>query len=317
MMPQSSCGATPDSVLESGGKPRRGTRMNKPLRAMTALLVPATLCGHAALAQDRDFSSVTVTPHHVQGNFHYLEGAGGNIGILVGDDGVLMVDDQFAPLSEKIVEAIGTVSSEPIRFLVNTHIHGDHNGGNENFAAMGIPILAHDNVRSRIVTSTPARPASARPVLTYADGVTLHLNGETVNVVKVAAAHTDGDSIVHFTGSDVIHAGDVYRTTGYPGVDAGNGGTVEGTIEALNTIIDLAGSDTLIVPGHGNVSTQAEVVEFRDMVVEIRGRLAALLEQGMSVEQIVAANPTADLDERWGSFERFMPGFLDALSQEL
>lgn len=291
--------------------------MKNTIWGLLSVAAPAALFSQTLFAQGQDFSAVEIVPHAVQGNIHYLEGSGGNIGVSIGDDGVFMVDDQFAPLSEKIVAAIRTLSDGPIRLIVNTHIHGDHNGGNENFAAMGIPILAHDNVRSRIVVSDPPRPESARPIITYGDSVSLHLNGETINIIKVPAAHTDGDSIIHFTGSDVIHAGDVFRTTGYPGVDAGNGGTVGGTIEALNMIIDLAGPDTQIVPGHGMVSTRDDVIEFRDMVIEVRRRLSELLEQGLSVEQVVEADATADLDERWGSFERFLPGFVQALAGEL
>ena len=276
----------------------------------------AALATNVLWAQDRDFSSVEEIPHDVQGQFHYLEGSGGNIGLLIGDDGVLMIDDQFAPLSEKIVTAIRSMTDGPIRFLINTHIHGDHNGGNENFAGMGIPILAHDGVRDRMITTMPDRPASAWPILTYGDGISLHFNGETVDVIKVPPAHTDGDSIIHFVGSDVIHTGDVFRTTGYPGVDAANGGTVQGTIDALNVVIDLAGPNTKILPGHGTVSSRDDVIEFRDMVIEVRRRLSDLLDQGMTPEQIIAANPTADLDERWGSFDRFLPGFLEALVKE-
>jgi glyoxylase-like metal-dependent hydrolase (beta-lactamase superfamily II) len=290
--------------------------MKRIRKTVIAAGLAACLAGGTTLAQGTDFSAVEIVPHEVQGTFHYLEGAGGNIGVSIGEDGVVMVDDQFAPLSEKIVAAVRTLSEGPIRIIVNTHIHGDHNGGNENFAAMGIPIMSHDNVRSRIITDSPDRPESARPILTFGDGVSLHLNGETINVIKVPPAHTDGDSIVHFVDSDVIHTGDVFRTTGYPGVDAGNGGTVQGTIDALDMIIDLAGPGTRIVPGHGTVASRDDVVEFRAMVIEVRRRLSDLLDQGMSTEQIVAANATADLDERWGSFERFLPGFVQALAAE-
>jgi cyclase len=290
--------------------------MNSKIWAALGLVVAPAFFAQGISAQGQDFSAVVVTPHAVAGTFYYLEGSGGNIGVSIGDDGVLMVDTQFAPLSEKIVQAIRTLSDGPIQLIINTHIHGDHNGGNENFAAMGIPIASHYNVRSRIASGTPVRPDSARPVLTYGDGLSLHLNGELINVIKVPPAHTDGDSIVHFTGSNVIHAGDVFRTTGYPGVDAGNGGTVRGTIEALDVILGLAGPDTLIVPGHGVVASRNDVVEFRAMVVEIRNRISALINQGMTLEQVVAANATADLDARWGSFERFLPGFYQALAAE-
>ena len=161
------------------------------------------------------------------------------------------------------------------------------------------------------------RPPAGRPVITYGDTVSLHLNDQDINVIKVPPAHTDGDSIVHFPAADVIHTGDVFRTTGYPGVDAGNGGTVGGTLEALQMIIDLAGPNTRILPGHGVPVSRAEVIEFRDMVAEVRNRISNLITQGMTVEQVVAANATADLDERWGSFERFLPGFYQALKDEM
>ena len=278
--------------------------------------VPVAFLSQTVLAQGQDFSAVQIQVHAVQGNIHYLEGSGGNVGVSVGNDGVFMVDDQFAPLSDKLVAAIRTLSAEPIRFVVNTHIHGDHNGGNENFAAMGAVIMAHENVRARIVASEPPRPESARPIITYGDRVSLHLNGERIDIIKVPAAHTDGDSIVHFVDSDVIHAGDVFRTTGYPGVDAASGGTVGGTVRALDVIVRLAGIDTKIIPGHGVVATREDVIEFRDMVIEVRDRISELLDQNMTVEQIVAAAPTADLDERWGSFDRFLPGFVQALEAE-
>jgi len=290
--------------------------MKKNLFVSLAIAIVPLLIGQNAIAQ-QDFSAVEVKVHKVSGNFYYLEGAGGNVGVLIGDDGVLMIDDQFAPLSEKLVAAIRTISSGPIRFLINTHIHGDHNGGNENFAAMGVPIIAHDNVRVRMTNSEPPRDRTAWPVVTYGDEMALHLNGEDIRIVKVPPAHTDGDTIVHFPGADVIHAGDVFRTTGYPGVDAGNGGTVGGTIEALQVIIDIAGPNTQILPGHGVVSSRDDVIEFRDMVVELQRRFSDLIRQGMSLEQVIAANPTADLDARWGSFERFLPGFYQALAGEL
>jgi len=290
--------------------------MNKTFWAVFAVSIQAMLLSQAGLAQGQDFSTVEIKVHRVQGNIYYLEGSGGNIGVLAGDDGVVMVDDQFAPLTDKIIAAIGTISDEPIQLIVNTHIHGDHNGGNENFAEMGVAIVAHDNVRTRIIETDPPRPDSARPVITYRDRVSFYVNGETINVIKVPAAHTDGDSIVHFVDSNVIHAGDVFRTTGYPGVDAANGGSVNGTVSALDAIVRLSDFNTKIVPGHGVVATREDVIEFREMVIEVRERILKLLDQNMTVDQIVAAAPTADLDARWGSFERFLPGFVQALAAE-
>ena len=290
--------------------------MIKKLASPVALL--AVFAASNVLAQ-QDFSAVEIKVHPVAGPFYYLEGAGGNVGVLIGDDGVLMIDDQFAPLSEKLVAAVRTLSEGPIRFLINTHVHGDHVGGNETFANLGVTIVAHDNVRRRLVqgvnNAVPA-PVAARPVVTFGNEIAFHMNGEDVRVVKVPPAHTDGDSIIYLPGADIIHMGDVFRTTGYPGVDAGNGGTVRGTLEALDVAIDLAGPNTRVVPGHGVVSGRAELVEFRDMVAEVAERISGLIEQGMTLEQVVAANATQDLDARWGSFERFLPGFYQALQAE-
>ena len=290
-------------------------------RVLSILSLPVVLLvTGAAVAQNTDFSAVQIKVHKVAGNIYYLEGQGGNVGVSVGDDGVIMIDDQFAPLTDKLLAAIRTISDKPVRFLINTHIHGDHTGGNENIGKLGIPIIAHDNVRVRLahgVNGGEPLAAVALPDLTYADSVSLHLNGDDVEIMKMPAAHTDGDSIIWFKNANVIHVGDVFRTTGYPGVDAGNGGSVKGTLEALQKIIDMAGPNTKLIPGHGVVSSRDDVVEFRNMVVEVQKRISDLIRQGMTLEQVVAAKPTADLDGRWGSFERFLPGFYQALKNEM
>ena len=270
--------------------------------------------------QQQDFSAVQIKTHQVVGNVHYLEGQGGNVGLLVGDDGVLMIDDQFAPLSEKLLAAIRALSDKPIRLLVNTHIHGDHTGGNENFGKLGIDIVAHDNVRVRLargVNNGPPSPAVALPVVTFGDKMTLHLNGETVTIGKLPPSHTDGDSYIHFAKADVIHTGDSFRTVGYPGVDFNNGGSVKGTIEALQAIYDLAGPNTKILPGHGVVVSRAEVAAFRDLTIELQKRFTDLVRRGMTLEQVVAAKPTADLDGKYGSSERLIPAFYNAVKAEL
>lgn len=263
------------------------------LVASTLAVMPAALS-----QQNRDWGAIQVTAHEVTDNLYYLEGSGGNIGLLIGEDGIVMIDDQFAPLSEKILAAIRGISDQPIRFLINTHVHGDHTGGNANFGGMGIPILASDNVYMRL--SQGGSPKAALPVLTFSAPVSLHLNGEDINVVPTPPAHTDGDSYIHFTGSDVIHAGDVFRTVAYPRVDTENGGTFAGTLEALQLLIDLAGPSTQIVPGHGAVSTRDDVIRFRNMAIEVRDRVASLIREGRTLEQIVAAKPTADIDAEWG-----------------
>jgi len=216
--------------------------------------LPVALLAVGSAFGQQDFSAITIKTNKLTDNLYYLDGvggnAGGNVGVLIGDDGVLMIDDQFAPLSEKLQAAIKALSNKPIRMLINTHVHGDHTGGNENFGKLGVDIIAHDNVRVRLAKPATGNPAAAvaLPIVTYGDKMSLHLNGETITIGKLPPAHTDGDSYIHFAKADVIHAGDVFRTTGYPGVDGGNGGTVKGTIAALQAIVEMAGPNTKILP---------------------------------------------------------------------
>ena len=302
---------------------------NRTLR-LTLCSLPVLLAAPAIFAQgqQQDFSQVQIKVHKVAGNFNYLEGQGGNVGVLVGDDGLLMIDDQFAPLSEKLVAAMKTLSNKPIRMLINTHVHGDHTGGNENFGKLGVDIIAHDNVRVRLAKPATGNPAAAvaLPIVTYGDKMSLHLNGETITIGKLPPAHTDGDSYIHFAKADVIHCGDVFRTTGYPGVDGANGGTVKGTIDALQALVDMAGPNTKILPGHGVVSTREDVARFRANTIEAQRRITDLIKQGMTVEQVVAANPTADLAPKFvttgpqpdkAATDRFLTAFYNAVKSEL
>lgn len=274
----------------------------------------------AAGAAPQQQQEVVVTATKLGGNVYGIDGQGGRMAALVGADGVFLVDAQFPRVTDKIVAAIKNVSPAPLRFLVNTHVHGDHTGGNANVGGMGIEIIAHDNVRVRLakgVNGGAPAPAVALPAITYGDTLSLHLNGEDIQVAKLPPAHTDGDSYIRFPKADVIHVGDVFRTIGYPGVDAGNGGTVKGTIEALQAVVDIAGPNTKIVPGHGVVSTREDVAAFRDLTIELQKRVSDLIRQGMTLEQVVAAKPTADLDAKYGSPERFLPGFYAAVKAEL
>jgi glyoxylase-like metal-dependent hydrolase (beta-lactamase superfamily II) len=297
--------------------------MNHRLLASVApVALAGALLAQAAAAQNQqqDFSSVEIKVHKVADRVYYLEGRGGNVGLSVGDDGVVMVDDQFAPLSDKIIAAIRTISSKDIRFLVNTHVHGDHTGGNENFGKMGVPILAQENVRLRLAKSGgpngAAAPAAALPVLTYADGITLHLNGEDIRVVRLPPAHTDGDSMIEFTGSNAIHVGDVFRTTGYPVIDVKNGGSSKGSVEALAKVLEAAGPETKLIPGHGEVSSREDVRAFRDMVQQVYDRVSGMIKQGMTLEQVAAAKPTAQFDARWGDPARFLQGLYQSIQNE-
>jgi len=262
---------------------------------LLALAAPA-----AALAQ-QDWDAVEMTVHPVAGSVSYIEGSGGNIGLFAGDDGVFLIDDQYAPLTDKIVAAVRTVSGEPIRFLVNTHMHPDHTGGNENFGRMGTMIYGHDNVRKQMaIADYDEEP----PLITFSEDMSFHINAETVHVFKTPNAHTNGDVYIRFESANVIHTGDVYRTTSYPYIDAANGGTFAGTIRAYDLLIEKSDGDTKIIPGHGVISNVNEVRAFRDMLLVIRDRVAAAIRDGMSLDEVTAAGLTAEYDERWDSGRR-------------
>jgi len=257
---------------------------------------------------------VEIIPHHVAGSVYYLEGRGGNIGLSIGEDGVVMIDDQFAPLTERILTAIRGLNDGEIRFVINTHVHGDHTGGNENLGKLGILILARDEVRVRLEAQSPR---DALPVLTYSDAITIHLNGEEVFAFPVPPAHTDGDTFIHFVDSDVIHSGDVFRTTAYPVIDTNNGGTLDGTLQALGLLIGSAGPDTIILPGHGVPSTRMDVMAFRDMILDVKGRVESMLAAGRSYDDVAAANPTAAYNDQYGDPDRFLRAVYTELGGEL
>ena len=268
----------------------------------------------SSIFAQQDFSSVEIIPHHVAGSVYYLEGRGGNIGLSIGEDGIIMIDDQFAPLTEKIVAAIRSLSDGEIRFLINTHVHGDHTGGNENLGNMGVLILARDEIRVRL---TQQAPAAALPVLTYSDAITIHLNGEEVYAFPVPPAHTDGDTFIHFKDSDVVHTGDVFRTTAFPVIDTNNGGTLKGTLEALGRLIGIAGPNTKILPGHGVVSNREDVMGFRDMVLDVSRQVEDLMARNMSYDQVARADPTAAYNAQYGDPDRFLRALYTELGGEL
>jgi cyclase len=259
-----------------------------------------------APAAGPDFSKVEVKTTKIGTNFYTLEGQGGTIGILVGGDGVLIVDSQFAPLTDKIVAAIHQVTEARPRFLVNTHVHGDHTGGNENLARTGVTILARDELRGRLAKPNPGAngapgtpaPPLALPMITYSGPVTIHMDGEDVQLIPVPSAHTDGDTMVKFPGVDVIMSGDFYRSTGYPNIDRANGGTLKGIVAGLNALINAAGPNTKIVPGHGVIVDRTAVTAHRDMILAIQEKVSKLMQQGMTAEQVTAAKPTSDYDAK-------------------
>jgi len=264
----------------------------------------------ASLAQDSDFSQVEVVTHQLADNLYYLEGQGGNIGVLVGEDGVFLIDDQFAPLTERIVAAIRGITDQPVQFVLNTHHHGDHTGGNQNLGRAGVIIVAHEHVRALLENGLTGGDVdrvltvderAGLPVLTFADSVRFHLNGENIHAFHLVPAHTKGDSLVHFQNANVIHTGDVFRTTGYPYVDVNAGGSFQGIIASYEKLLEISDQNTVIVPGHGVPSKQDDVRAQLDMIYTIRDRVQAGIDDGLSLERIQAGNPTAEYDARWGN----------------
>lgn len=256
-------------------------------------------CLAAPAAAQQDFSKVEVKAENLAPGVSVLFGAGGNIGVSHGEDGTVLIDDQFAPLTPKIQAAVAALGASPVKFLINTHWHGDHSGGNENFGKAGAVIMAHDNVRVRMATDqkTPfgevkASPKVALPVITYAEGLKLHLNGEEVRVISVPPAHTDGDSVVHWTKSNVIHMGDLFfHKMSYPFVDRSSGGDVRGVIAAADKVLAMANDQTKIIPGHGAVASKADLQAYRDMLVAIVGKIEAAVKAGKSLEEVKAMKP--------------------------
>lgn len=308
--------------------------------AMVALLAAVGVTGIASgsgpklEAQQPNFDNVQIEVVPVRANVHMLVGAGSNVTVMTGEEGVLVVDAQFASMSDKILETIRQLSDEPIRYVVNTHVHPDHIGGNETIARAGATraggnvfadigasardraaIVAHENVLNRMSAPDGGQPPVAAglwPTETFfVSQRDMLFNGEAVQFFHQPAAHTDGDILVFFRRSDVISTGDVFITTGYPYIDTANGGHINGIIGALNRIIDLAvpsnveEGGTMIIPGHGRICDEWEVVEYRDMVTIVRDRIQHMIKKGMTVEQVKAARPTIDYDARFGADSGF------------
>jgi cyclase len=276
-----------------------------PIRLSYALTLSLVFAAVTLRAQ-QDLSKVEIKTTKLSGNVYTLDGSGGTIGVLAGPDGVLMVDSQFAPLTDKIVAAIRQINPGQIRFLINTHVHGDHTGGNENLGKMGVTIIARPQLRARLekpapgangAPGTPA-PAVALPLITFDSPITFYMNGEQVQLIPIPAAHTDGDTLVKFVNADVIMSGDFYRSLGYPNIDRANGGSLNGMLAGLNKIVELSGPSTKIVPGHGVVVDKAAVAAHRDMIIAIRDKIAPMVKQGMTVEQVTAAKPTSAYDAK-------------------
>ena len=278
------------------------------LRAALAALLFAAAA--APLAAQAGLDTVTIRTIPAGKGVYMLLGSGGNIALAVGNEAAFLVDDQYAPLTAKILAAVKAVTDKPVRFLVNTHWHGDHTGGNENMAGTGVIIVAHDNVRTRMSTEqfnatfnrkTPPSPRAALPIITFSATVAFYLNDEEIHVVHVPPAHTDGDALVHFTRANVIHMGDTFFNGMYPFVDLSSGGSFEGMINAVTAALPYVNDSTRVIPGHGPLGGKAELLAYRDVLTKIRDRVAALIKQGKTKEQVIAAKPSAEFDATWGA----------------
>ncbi len=289
------------------------------LSAFPVLAIMSVAVISSAAQAQQDYSKVTIKTISVAPGVHMLMGAGGNIGVSSGEDGVFLIDDQYAPLTKKILAAVKKISDKPIRFLLNTHWHFDHTGGNENLGNAGITIVAHDNVRKTMSVDqmlkafklkVPASPKAALPVITFNDTATFHLNGETIHVRHLPPAHTDGDSFVHFKTADVIHTGDLYFNGLYPFIDVDHGGSIDGMINAAGEILKVAGPNTKIIPGHGPLSDKAQLAAYRNMLIKVRDRLRVAVKNNRTLEQVIADKPTKDFDAKWGKGFLKPPVFL-------
>ena len=281
-----------------------------------ALLVPAP-----GMAQ-QDFSSVVINATHVAGGVYMLEGSGGNIGLHIGDDGAFVVDDQFAPLTEKIMAAIRELTSEDVKFVLNTHWHGDHTGGNEAMGEAGALIVAHENVRKRmnpaefknLVGNSNQAPPAALPVVTFNEMVTFHWNDEEIHAFHVDPAHTDGDVVIHFANANVYHMGDLFFNGRYPFIDVNSGGHADGVIAAANRILGHVNAESKLIPGHGALAGPDELQAYRDMLVGVRSNVEGLVRRGMNEDQVVAATPTSAYDGAFtGNSERFVRAMYQAV----
>ncbi len=277
------------------------------------LVTVAAALSFSAVAQPRDFDAVQIKATKVADHIYMLEGEGGNIGVSAGDDGVFLIDDQYAPLTPKIVAAVKALSDKPIRFLINTHWHGDHTGGNENLGKAGVVIIAQDNVYKRLAAggviallkqSYPPAAKVALPVITFSDAATLHLNGDDVTAHHFAPAHTDGDSYVQFRKANVIHSGDVFAAYRYPFIDVESGGSVRGVVQATDLLLSILDDNTKVIPGHGPLSGKKDVMAYREMIATVADRVEALVKSGKTLQQVIEAKPTREFDAVWGKFRK-------------
>ena len=270
--------------------------------ALLAVSLPFVTSGHCS-------DDVKIIPSRLTEQIYMIEGDGGNIGLFIGEDGTFLIDDQFAPLTEKIIEAIKSVGGDYPKFLINTHYHGDHTGGNEKLGKKGTLIFSHHNVRERLSTGSfieafnKKRAAVAKeglPVVTFSEDISFHLNGDSVHAMHAPHAHTDGDSFIYFKMANVIHAGDFFFNGFYPFIDVTHGGSLKGMIIAVDRALSLADNNTKIIPGHGPIADKKQLTSYRQMLVTAYERLRQLKAEGKIAQETVVQKPLADLEEIWG-----------------
>lgn len=279
----------------------------------------------AVVAQN--FDDVEIKTTDLGNGVYVMFGSGGNIGLSVGEDGVIMVDDQYAPLTDKILAALSEVSDEEVVYVLNTHFHFDHTGGNENLGHKGSVIIAHDNVYEKLSVdfvhgalgrTFPALAKEGLPKITFNDQMSFRINGDNARAFHVANAHTDGDSMIYFENADVLHMGDVYFNYLYPFIDVFSGGSVDGVLKAQKQALDMVSDNTQIIPGHGVMATKQDLQANYDMIKDVRDSVAELKSDGLSLDQVLAAAPSAEYDEKWTwgfiTAEKFVTSIYNSLS---
>ena len=296
------------------------------MRVLIALALAALVAAPAAAQGQQDFSKVQITTTKISNNFVALDGQGGRIGVLYGPDGIFMVDSQFAPLSDKIMAAIRAVSDQKIKFLLNTHVHGDHTGGNENFGKAGATIIARPMLKQRLIKPSPpanggaapaGAPAAAIPGYVIDERTRMMMDGETIDLIPLPLAHTDGDTAVKFKNNNVLMTGDVFRSLGFPNIDRANGGSLKGMLAAFDVLIAAADAKTKVLPGHGPITNRAGLISHKKMALALRDQVSKMIAEGKTQEQIVAAKITNPYEKQTGNAAGTGDRFIGQLYAEL
>ena len=279
------------------------------------------------IAYSQKFEDVEIKSAKLSDNVYVITGKGGNIGLLIGKDGNILIDDQFAPLTNKILDMIHNLSNQPIKFLINTHWHPDHTGGNENFGKLGSLIVSHENVRERLSTEQfiqfmerKIKPSAveALPIITFTDSISFHINNETVLVYHFPNAHSDGDSMIYFKENNVLHTGDIFVKNRYPFINTSSNGTIDGIIGALKKIIPLLNKESVIIPGHGDISNLNDLNEYLSMLQDVRNTISSQINKSYPIKQILESNPTSPFDNKYGNDKFITPDdFVTAVIKNL